>query len=96
MLSCSRPNLPAGILWFLRVVALVATGVMLFGPAMIRSFGASAVLGSMGIGAVSLATASWQGASPGGILFGKLVIVVIGLCLLGAASAVLIVNCGLR
>jgi hypothetical protein len=96
MLSCSRPNIPVGVLWLLRVVALVATAIAFFGPTRVRSYGACAVFGVMGIGDISSTTASWQSAGPGGILFGKVVVVVMGLGLLAAASAVLIVDCGLR
>lgn len=96
MLSCSGPNIPASILWFLRAAMLVGLALMLFGPKGVRSYGASALFASMGMGAISLTTASWHGAGAREVSLGKVMVVVLGLCLLGAASAVLVVDCGLR
>lgn len=96
MLSCSAPNLPAGVLWSLRAAALAALAVMFAGPPWLRSYGACALLASIGAGALTLTTSSWRGAGPRGIRFGKLLVVLIGLGLLGSACVLMVSDCRLR
>jgi hypothetical protein len=88
--------MPVSILWVLRILALTGLIVFLFTSGRFHLYGESSLLGASGLGAISLLTASWKGAGQWEILFGKVLVVVVGVGLLGAGCAVLVVDCGVR
>ena len=77
-------------------MALTGLMVFLFTTGRVHLYGVAALLGASGLGAISLMTASWRGAGQWEIVFGKVVVVVVGVGLLGAGCAVLVVDCGVR
>jgi hypothetical protein len=100
VLTCSRPNVPRSILWFFRAAALIGLAMMWLGPRAWRPFAASALLASMGAGALMTMGTVRQSAEPGGgrmeIRLGKLLLAVVGVGLLGAAGVVAVADCERR
>ncbi len=79
-----RSDLPAGLLWPLRALAMVGLALTFFGPDAMRPYGVPLWLLAAGIGALGMHVST---------TFGRVLKLIAGLALLGLACVFFYVKC---